>query len=117
MFKVRAHMLTLGQALPEFVAQVEASLSAMGRTELVGQLAGAIIGRCTCEPEHDAAYIYIVAPTPSIAPDHPAPVAETLVFYAEHGYNIDLDHEGQLLGIELLDRPDIVLRLKAAKAL
>ena len=110
-------MPTLAEALPEFVSEVEASLFSEGRSELAGQLAQAIIARCTCEPEDDAAYIYLLAPSNAQPARPSAPVAETLLFYSQRGYNVDIDHEGHLFGIELLDRPDIVRMLRVANAL
>jgi uncharacterized protein YuzE len=110
-------MLTLAEALPAFVAEVEASISSEGRGELALQLAQAIIERCTYEPEDDAAYIYLIAPSNARPACASPPVAETLLFYSTHGYNVDLDHEGNLFGIELLDRPDVVRMLRVANAL
>lgn len=40
-----------------------------------------------------------------------------LVFYQEQGFNVDIDAAGQLFGIELLWRPEIVAQLRAAQAL
>jgi uncharacterized protein YuzE len=64
----------------------------------------------------DAGYIYLVRPAPS---PHfaklAAPVAETIPFL-EVGFNIDVDHDGHIVGIESLNRSDFVEKLREANA-
>ena len=111
-------MRTLKLAVPDLVAEVGAALTAEGRDQLVSPLAAAAIERCTYDEEANAGYIYLVRPAPS--PHFAklgAPVAETVSFYGEHGINIDIDHDGNIFGIELLDRPDVITKLKENNAL
>lgn len=109
-------MSALLAVVPEFVAEVGAALSSVGREDLAPQLETGIIERCTYDPEVDAGYIYLVRPRPSWHFEKlAAPVAETLPF--EDGYNVDIDHDGHLVGIELLGRAEIFAKLKEADAL
>jgi hypothetical protein len=99
--------------LPEFVAEVKAALVTANRPELVAQLDQAVIDYCTHEPGDEMAYIYLRCPDPPAA----VPVADMLVFYETQGFNLDIDFTGQLFGIELLWRPEVVVQLRAAKML
>jgi uncharacterized protein YuzE len=96
-------------AVPEFAAEVEAALNAEGRESLSQQLAQVEIESFTYEARDDLGYIYFVRPAPS---PHlaklAAQVAETIVFYAERGVNVDVDHDGNLFGIELLGRQEVM---------
>jgi uncharacterized protein YuzE len=110
-------MNTLRAVVPEFLAEVDARLASRGRSELSPLLTSAIIQRWTHDPTVDAGYIYFVRPK-----THPhfarlaAQVAETIPFL-ENGFNIDLDHDGQLFGMEFLSRQDVVAKLRAEDAL
>ena len=110
-------MATLESIAPDLVTEAGAALTAEGRAALVPQIASAIVDRCTYDETADAGYIYFVRPSPS---PHfaklAAPVAETIPFL-EDGFNIDIDHDGNLFGIELLSRPDVISRLREANAL
>jgi uncharacterized protein YuzE len=111
-------MPTFSLAVPSFSVEVETVLMAKGCSALSQQVSSALIERCTHHPDDDAAYIYFVRPTPSAHfAKLAAQVAETLVFYDERGFNVDVDHDGHLFGIELLGRADVVSRLQVANAL
>ena len=109
-------MTALLSVVPEFVAEVGAALSSAGRGELAPQVEAGIIERYTYDPDADAGYIYLARPRPS---SHfaklAAPVRETLPF--DDGFNVDVDHEGHLFGIELLGRSEVFSKLKDADAL
>ena len=111
-------MRTLISTLPNLVAEVSAALTTESRAALVQQLSSACIERCTYDETVDAGYIYLVRPAPS---PHfaklAAPVAETIAFFGEHGFNVDVDHDGNLFGIELLSRSDVIARLRENNAL
>lgn len=110
-------MHTLADVAPEFAMQVEAALSSSERVDLVPQLASSRIERCTHDPSADAAYIYLLRPAPSCHfASLAAPVAETIAFMHE-GFNVDVDHDNHLFGIELLGRADVITKLKEARAL
>ena len=98
--------------VPEFVAEVSAALSSVGRGDLAPQLEAGIIERCTYDLEIDAGYIYLVRPRPSWYFEKlAAPVAETLPF---DGFNVDIDHDAHLFGIELLGRSEVFAKLRVA---
>ena len=81
------------------------------------QLASATVYRCTYDETGNAGYIYFVRPSPSLHfTKLAAPVAETIAFL-EDGSNLDVDHDGNLFGIELLSRPDVINKLREANAL
>ena len=110
-------MSALATVVPELVAEVGAALSSRGRGDLVRQLEAGTIERCTYDPSVDAGYIYLVRPRPSQHFEKlAAPVAETITFM-DVGFNIDVDHDGHLFGIELLSRSDFVTKLREADAL
>jgi uncharacterized protein YuzE len=44
------------------------------------------------------------------------PVAETIPFL-EFGFNVDIDHNGQVFGIEFLNRTDVLTKLRQDKVL
>ncbi len=110
-------MRTLESVAPGFVTEVGAALTAEGRAALVPQLASSIVDRCTYDETADAGYIYFVRPSPSPHfANLAAPVAETIPFLGD-GFNVDVDHDGNLFGIELLSRSDVIQRLREANAL
>ena len=110
-------MRTLVSVVPELVIQVGAALATEGRSDLVPQIASGVIERCTYDASADAGYIYLLRPAPS---PHfaklAAPVAETIPFL-EVGFNVDVDHDGHILGIEILSRPDFFEKLREANAI
>lgn len=109
-------MSALLTVVPELVAEVGAALSSAGRDDLTPQLESGVIERCTYDPSIDAGYIYLVRPRPSWHFEKlAAPVAKTLPF--EGGFNVDIDHDGHLFGIELLGRSEVFAKLRDADAL
>ncbi len=111
-------MRTLALTVPDLVSEIEAALTAEGHAALVPQLASASIDCCNYDEDTDAGYIYLVRPAPSAHfASLAAPVAETIAFFGEHGFNVDVDHDGYLFGIELLGRPDVIAKLKENNAL
>jgi uncharacterized protein YuzE len=110
-------MPTFESVVPNFAAEVGAALAAEGRSALVPQLASAIIDRCTYDETVEAGYVYFVRPPPSPHfTNLAAPVAETIPFLPD-GFNIDVDHDGNIFGIEFLSRPDVINNLRKANAL
>jgi uncharacterized protein YuzE len=102
--------------VPKFIAEIEEALAARGRGDLSPQLSSATVERYTYDTEVEAGFIYLVRAKvgPHFA-NLPAPVAETIPFI-EQGFNVDLDHDGQLFGIEFLSRPDILAALRGGSA-
>ena len=110
-------MNMLASVVPELVAEVERAMTSGGRGELAPLLASGVIERCTCDASADAGYIYLVRPAQSL---HFAKlavqVAETIPFL-ESGFNVDVDHDGYVYGIEILSRADVFSKLRDANAL
>lgn len=110
-------MSALATVVPELVAEVGTALSSRGRGDLVPQLQAGTIERCTYDPSVDAGYIYLARPRPSPHFEKlSAPIAETIDFM-EAGFNVDVDHDGHLFGIELLSRSEFFAKLREADAL
>jgi uncharacterized protein YuzE len=113
-------MKTLLAIAPGFADEISVALGAEGHSALAAQLCNAAIERCTFDPEADAGYIYIKRQmSPMVAPFHreAAPVAKTIAFAAPHLFNVDVDHEGNAFGVELLGRPDVIALLRSANVL
>jgi uncharacterized protein YuzE len=109
---------TLASIAPELMGELLASLAEQGRTDLAQQLASAEIRQCNFDESVDAGYIYLVRPRPSRHYEKlSAPVKETISCDLQGGLNIDVDHDGNVFGIEFLGRPDVVARLQAGGAL
>jgi len=110
-------MNTLGSVTPELVSEISRALLSSSRPDLASQLDSATIERCTYDPAAEAGYIYLVRPKVSwYFATLATPVAETIPFM-ESGFNIDVDHDGQLFGIEFLNREDFLTQLRKANAL
>jgi hypothetical protein len=111
-------MLKLKDVVPQLVVQLSASLAQRGRAALVTPLESASVSRCTFSDDPDVGYIYLFREQVSpLFANLAAPVAETISFWDEYGLNVDIDHEGQLFGIEYVGREDLQKTLKAASAL
>ena len=111
-------MTQLAAIAPELLAELGTALKAAGRTELAKQLESAEIRQCNYDESVEAGYIYLVRPRPSWYYEKlAAPVKETVALDMESGLNVDVDHDGNLFGIEFLNRPDIVARLRNGAAL
>lgn len=107
-------MSTLASIASSLVAEVGSGLISKGRDELVPQLKSGIIERCTYDEMVNAGYIYFVRPAPSLHfAKLAAPVAETISFLAA-GFNIDIDHDGYIFGIEFIGRDDFFAELSDA---
>ena len=109
-------MSTLPITATNLSAEISAALVSDGYKKFAQQIMSGIIERCTYDEEADAGYIYLVRPTPSLHfTKLSSPVAETISFAA--GFNIDIDHDGNIFGIEFLDRTDFVAEIKRARLL
>ena len=110
-------MSVLASIVPKLVAEVSAALIAEGRGEFIPQLESGIIERCSYDQSVEAGYVYFVRPAPSLHFAKLAvPIAETISFL-DVGFNIDIDHDGYIFGIEFLDRADFVAELRSANVL
>jgi len=110
-------MTRLSLIVPELVAEIGSALAAEGRKDLVPQLQEGVIERCTYDSDADAGYIYLNRPRPSPHFEKlAAPIAETISFM-DAGFNVDVDHDGHVFGVELLSRDDVFAKLRGANAL
>jgi uncharacterized protein YuzE len=109
-------MPLISTLLPDFVTEVAEALRHEGLDALAEQLQHVEVERITYEARDDAGYIYFKRPPVSL---HFAklshPVARTVV--CDDGrFNVDIDHDGSLFGIELLGRGDVMIKLLAEHA-
>jgi len=111
-------MTQLTTIAPELVSELAKALVTEGRTGLAKQLESAEIRQCNYDQSVDAGYIYLVHPRPSWYYENlSTPVKETIPCEVESGLSVDVDHDGNLFGIEFLSRADIVAKLRAGDAL
>jgi uncharacterized protein YuzE len=111
-------MSALSAVAPEFVVEVAAALTSAGRADLVPQVESGIIERWTYDPDADAGNIYLVRPRPSWHFEKLShPVAETISFNEDDGFYIDVDHDGNVFGIEYVGRPDVLAQLRRTDGL
>lgn len=110
-------MTLLASVAPKLLAEIHSALSAAGYETTASQLEAGTIERCTYDDSVEAGYVYLVRPEPSLHfAKLAAPVAKTLTFL-EVGFNVDIDHDGNIFGVEFLDRPDFVSELRYANVL
>ena len=111
-------MTTLATLAPEFASEVASALTAKGQPALVAQLSTEHIERCMYDPRHDAGYICLSRSRPIPNLVRPVdPIARTLFFLSDGGFNIDVSGDGRLLGIEFVGHGDLVRSLREANAL
>jgi uncharacterized protein YuzE len=109
--------VTLKEALPYLVLDLESALAHIGRGDVVDQLREATIERWTYDELADAAYLYLQSPrAPNAANERSAAETpgETVSVYDELGINLDTDSQGRLTGMEILGGKAIVSQLEGA---
>ena len=95
-------MVTLKDALPYLVLDLESALAHIGRGDVVDQLREAMIERWTYDENADAAYLHLRTPrTPDTGDGRRAgeTPGETVSVYDELGINLDTDSQGRLTGM------------------
>ncbi|NOV31486.1 DUF2283 domain-containing protein [Methylomonas sp. ZR1] len=110
-------MTPLASAAPTLMSEVRSALASAGYESAASQVESGEIERCTYDDDAEAGYVYFVSPKPSAHfANLSAPIAKTLPFL-EVGFNVDLDHDGNVFGVEFLDRSDFVSELRDASVL
>src|SRR6266487_3576177 len=100
-------MARLVDIAPNFVSELESALESEGHGHLKPQLRAAEIDHCTYDKSVNAGYIYLRRKEANgEVPRSATLIAETAPFL-QVGFNVDLDYNGDVLGIELLGRDDV----------
>ena len=102
-------MAKLATACPILASQVEEALAAVDEVELAQRILALEIINCTFGDDHDVGYIYFKRPPYPVPSVHKqaAEIADTLGYGSEQDFYIDIDHEGNVYGIEYIFRRDI----------
>ena len=106
--------MKLAQALPDLVLDMESALAHLGRGDLAEQLRELTLERWTYDDFSDTAYLYLAWPPNLKLPRRravDAPQGDRLSLYDEVGANLDIDEQGRLAGIEVLEGKRIATRL------
>lgn len=111
-------MFTLTNVSADFEKELASALLSEGKPELANELPFVEISRCTFDQSVNAGYIYLTRPASAPSLAHlSTQIAETIAFAHPYWFNIDVDYNGHICGIELLSRNDIFQLLRAANAL
>lgn len=107
-------MSDLRRASPILASELEKGLSTLDRRDLVEQVLQTDIAKCTFGDDHDVGYVYFERKPYPVAAVHKeaAPVAET-ISVSEYDLRVDIDHEGNVFGVEYICRSDIWAELRA----
>ena len=108
--------MKLFEALPEFSAELWASLVKADHKDLAAQIADVEIERYTYDASCNAAYVYIQSPRdPNVVEKNIIGVRHTKTISVEHPYwvTVATDNFGRLTGIELLNGGEVARRLDA----
>ena len=97
--------MKLSDALPELAADLESALSHLGRPDLVRQLHRLAIERWRYDEFSETTCL-------DFAPE--VDEAERLSLYDEAGVNVDMDSQGRIVRLEILDGSEVASRLAAA---
>ena len=107
--------MTLLEALPDFVSDIESALIRIGRGDIAGQLREVELERWTYAEVDDAGYLYLRSPRPLNIVDRNiigVKHGETVCALEDLTINLDVDNHGRLKGIELLDAKSIISQLE-----
>lgn len=102
-------MSTLSIASPTLAFQLEIVLKSDGKDDLARKILALKIQHCTFGDDPGVGSIYFERPPYPVPEVHKeaADVKETISFGSENGFNIDFDHENNVIGIEYVCRKDI----------
>jgi hypothetical protein len=111
-------MNLLASVAPDFVAKVAAALTQKGFAHLVPQLQTATIHRYMYDSALKCGYVCLSdsRPLPNLV--RPVrPIAHTVFFLGEYGFNVDVGYQRQILGIEILGHDELARQLQEANTL
>ena len=97
--------MTLLEALPELVRDIEGSLVRLGRGAVADQLRVAKLEAWDYDDFAQSTYLDLVATR------DPSAVNEVISLYDDIGVNLDLDRDGRILGIEVMGYEESFSRL------
>jgi uncharacterized protein YuzE len=97
--------MTLLEALPELVGDIEGALVRIGRGNVADQLRTATLKTWTFDDFAQATYLNFAASR------DPSAVEETLSLYDDIGVNVDLDRDGRVMGLEVFGYEQSLSRL------
>ena len=107
-------MSDLRKASPILASDLEKGLVELDRRDLVEQVLETAIAKCTFGDDQDVGYVYFERrPYPvSVVHNESAPVAVTISI-SIYDLFVDIDHEGDVFGVEYVCRSDIWAELRA----
>jgi hypothetical protein len=98
---------TISELLPSFLIELEELLTRAGRVDLAGSVGRlAVVDRCRCGEANCAHFHTAPKPTGSYALGH-----QHLMLSAEGGLVVLDLVDGAIVGVEVLDRPDVKIPL------
>ena len=106
--------MTLVEAVPIMVLDLEGALLRIGRGDVVDQLRKVSLERWTYDETADAAYLHVCSPRNLDSADENIvgeKRGETVSLYDELGINLDLDDQKRLTGVEILGAGYLVEQL------
>jgi hypothetical protein len=106
--------MRFADVVPDFAAEVASALESEGFGDLRAKVYGASIERWTWDSQVNAGYVYVTQVKPLHQSETPA--VQTIPFAAPHWFNVDLRHDGEICGIELLGRREIIERIEKKRA-
>jgi uncharacterized protein YuzE len=97
--------MTLLEALPELVGDIEGALVRLGRGNVADQLRTATLKSWTFDEFAQTTYLHLAASR------DPSAVEETVSLYDDIGVNVDLDRDGRVMGLEVSGYEESLSRL------
>jgi uncharacterized protein YuzE len=102
--------MTLFEAVPELVSDVEGALVRLGRSKVADQLRTVVLTAWTFDDFAQTTYLQVTASRDDVG------VEETVCLYDDIGVNVDLDGEGRVMGLEVSGYEQVLSRLGKASS-
>jgi uncharacterized protein YuzE len=100
--------MTLFEALPELVGDIEGALVRLGRGDIADQLRAAPLKTWSFDEFAQSTYLCL-----SDTAD-PGTADQTISLYDDIGVNVDLDRKSRVMGLEVMGYEESLARLKNA---